>query len=74
MCSAQDYKVRNPAPGQYQPCVEAQSAHSTAPAISMAHQLQPPKSHSRHPAPNEYTPYRSSPYLDKGMPVTLKFR
>lgn len=74
--SAKDYRLKNPAPGHYNPhtCVEAESGHSTAPAISMSHRLPPPSSHSRQPAPGEYDPY--SPYLqmNKGLPVTIKFR
>lgn len=74
--SAKNHLVKNPAPGHYNPdrCVEADSVHSTAPAVSMSPMLHPPKSHSRQPAPGEYETY--SPYMGKGkgLPVSLKFR
>jgi hypothetical protein len=71
-----DYRVRNPAPGHYNPerCTEATSAHASAPVVSMSSRIQPPTSHSRQPAPGEYDTYK--PYLEmrKGLPVSIKFR
>jgi len=74
--SAKDHRVRNPAPGQYNPdrCVETESCHATAPAISLSQRLSPPKSHSRQPAPGEYDNYKPYLAMNKGLPVSLKFR
>lgn len=74
--TAKDHRVRNPAPGHYNPgpCTETTSGHSTAPAITMSQRLAPPKSHSRQPAPGEYETYKPYLQMSRGLPVSFKFR